>query len=315
MPYVQHTSVANPQTLIDLLASFCAANGWTIERNTLAGNNRTLTVRKPGVSDYVHIYNTEQLSVMMRVSVGYTAANPPSTQPNVSAECRTDLEAGVYPRLSLFANGDSVWAAVSIAASGEYRHFTFGVVEKIGVYEGGTYCDCTYWGRDSNAWQTWQGTNTTPFYPNGNTSTQNRGWMRVNVAADGRVNHMFGMGSADSGTLPSATRSSVSLSSTAEGLMASNGDQNTFSGRSIFHVIPIYVTRTGSTTFYSPVGLVSGVRWGNINKFEPEQEVTIGSDVWVVYPPIAKRPRVSGTSATRQPGASGDACYAILKTP
>lgn len=322
MAYVQHTSVATPAVLIDLIASFCSANGWTVERNNLSGALRTLTVRKPGVSDYVHIYNVNQTSISMRVSVGYNAANPPDTQPNVSLECRTNLEAGVYPRLALFANGDSVWAAVSIAMSGEYRHFTFGVLEKIGVYDGGTYCDGSDWGTSNSAWGDWASTNNTPFYPNNNsvTALSARGWLRANVPADGRTNHMYGMGGTSSGTTPSATRSSVgktfgAVSGMQEGMMVGEGDDNTFSGRSIFQVIRLFLSRTGATTYWSPVGVVSGVRWCNINKFEAEQEVPIAGDVWVVFPAIAKRAMFSGSMSGRPAAASGDYGFALLKSP
>ncbi len=53
------------------------------------------------------------------------------------------------------------------------------------------------------------------------------------------------------------------------------------------------------------------MRLCSVNKFEPEQEVTIGTDVYTVFPCIAKRPM--NTSSGQQPGATGDYGYAIRK--
>ncbi|HGM7333594.1 TPA: hypothetical protein ACKQA1_004707, partial [Stenotrophomonas maltophilia] len=146
MAYAEFSNVSNVQTLIDLIVQFAQANGWTVERNNLAGANRTATVRIPGVSDYVHLFNTDQLSLQSRVSIGYNGTLDPNSQPTQSprAVSTRDL-VGPFPRVKLFANGTAIHVAIAQATAGEYRHHAFGVLAKAGAYDGGTYVDGTYW--------------------------------------------------------------------------------------------------------------------------------------------------------------------------
>ena len=58
MAYTEQTNVAAAQDVIDRIVSFAASAGWTVLKNTIAGISRSATIRKDGVSDYVHIYNT-----------------------------------------------------------------------------------------------------------------------------------------------------------------------------------------------------------------------------------------------------------------
>lgn len=304
MAYASHTSVANAADLIDRIVSFAGANGWTVERNSLVGANRTAAVRKAGVSDYVHLYNTNANTVRLRISVGYDEALPPADQPNVSGEAVCTLLSGPYPRAFLFSSGDQVWVSVAIARSGEYRHLTFGVVEKIGAYTGGTYVDGSNW--PGSGWWASFTNNHAPFLSLGSGAT--RGHVRVDIPVDERENFFFSF---------NATNNTRVVSDAGEGTgalaaaLVNRADRNAFSGRSVLHTIPLYVARTGSETFYSPIGVVQDVRYCSINKFEPEQEITIGSDTWVVFPVAAKRAMNSSTG--EQPAASGDYAYAIRK--
>jgi hypothetical protein len=126
---------SNVQTLIDLIVQFAQANGWTVERNTLAGANRTATVRIPGVSDYVHLFNTDQLSLRSRISIGYDGnARSRFAAVGVSRACVDLRLIGPFPRLKLFSNGNAIHVAIAQATAGEYRHHAFGVLEKAGAY-------------------------------------------------------------------------------------------------------------------------------------------------------------------------------------
>lgn len=303
MAYSDPTSIANAADLIDRIVSFAGANGWTVERNNLDGADRTATVRKAGVSDYVHLYNTDLTTVRLRVSVGYDELLPPQQQPDGSGEAACTLMDGPYPRAFMFASGDQVWVSVAIARSGEYRHLTFGVLEKIGAYTGGTYVDGTHW---TAPWAT-TSNNHAPFLVRTGSSGV-RGYVRADVPADGRENFFFSFHSTGNDRVVSDA--GVGTNALA-GALVSRADRNAFSGRSVLHVIPLYVARTGSETFYSPIGVVQDVRYCSINKFEPEQEITIGDDTWVVFPLVGKRP--TNSSGGDQPAASGDYAYAIRK--
>jgi len=312
MAYTEHGSVASAEELIDRIVTFAVANGWTLYRNVIAGTSRTATLRKEGVSDYVHLYNTSTTLIRMRISIGFDIEQTPANQPNVSNEAWCTVLAGPYPKAFLFASGNQVWVTVSIARSGEYRHLTFGVLDKVGVYDGGTYADGSSWGQSSNTWGSFNN-NPVPFLnPAGGNTT--RGVLRADVIADGRTNYFFEFEGSTNTPNPRNIRSDIGVDTDAlAGVLVARADRNAFSGRSIFHAIPLYVSRIGATTYYSPAGVVRDVRFCSINKFEPEQEVTIGSDVYKVFPAAAKRTMVNGTG--EQPAASGDYAYAIRKVP
>lgn len=308
MAYNEQTSIAHAADLIDRIVNFASANGWTVHRNSDTGLERTATIRKAGVSDYVHLYCTEPTTVHMAISVGYDALLPVASQPDVSYfHSLCTLEEGPYPKAFLFASGDMVWVTIAIARSGEYRHLTFGVLDKVGAYTGGTYCDGTDWGRIG--WWADISFNRMPFSDNWNANSS--GVLRAD--ADGLTERFYYTRAGSEAVQPDLLVSEVSLRADygLSACMVERADQNAFSGRSVFHAIPLYVSRLGSETYYSPVGVVRDVRYCSINKFEPEQEVSIASDVYKVFPVVGKRPM--NDSMGVQPAASGDFAYAIRK--
>lgn len=310
MAYQENATVATPDVIINNLASFCAGAGWTVERNNLVGTNRTLTLRKAGVTDYIHVYNTDATQVRMRISIGYDALLPPATQPNVSGENRTTLGAGAYPKSFMFASQDQVWVVVAIAASGEYRHFTFGRLEKMGAYTGGTYIDGTAW-PNTQYYATWT-QNTWPFsstFTGAQTGFRSPGYLRCDIADDAKENYFFRM----EGVRDSPEHAFGEAGSNGrEARLTQFADENAFSGRSILHAIPIFVGRVGTVLYHSPAGVVQDVRICSIQKFDPEQEFTIGTDTWKVFPIVGKRPMNTVVNLV-QPAASGNYAYAIKK--
>lgn len=300
MAYQENTSVANAAAVINNLVTFMAANGWTVERNDLVGSSRTATIRIPGVSDYVHLYNDGADIIKKRISVGYDSGAVPALQPNVSArECRTNLFAGAYPKTWMFANADgtAINLVVAIAASsGSYRHAVIGVLDKAGSFTGGTYVDGTYWPVD------YPGAIITSFNSPlfAQHFTTYEGLCRVDIPDDGRSNY-----------IPSLYTSAQLRAEYTTLLLAlrDETDENSFSGRSVFHPIVLYVRRL--VDYWSPLGVYKNIRSASLAKFQPEQEVTIGSDVWKVFPAVRKA--VQNPSYSAGPEASGNSGFAIKK--
>ncbi|MGB5908727.1 MAG: hypothetical protein WBG87_14985 [Stenotrophomonas maltophilia] len=324
MAYAEFSNIPNLQTLIDLVVQFAQANGWTVERNSLSGANRTATVRIPGVSDYVHLFNTDQLYLRSRLSIGYDGSVAPASQPLVSPRDVSTYElVGAFPRLKLFSNDYAIHVAISQAIAGEYRHHVFGVLEKAGNYVGGTYVDGTYWQRTGSysGMVSGSGSNVVPF--GHNTSNTGCGHVRADSTEDGRSNsyHMLcayfggtlgaeGQAGASVGTIGQTT-SSTSYDFNWLGYALGGADENIFSGRSIFHPIQLNVRRVGATPYLSPIGRVSGLRACYLEKLEPEQEVTIGEDTWMVFPWLRK---LAMSSVTNAPPASGNYGWAVKKS-
>ncbi|MGH8040323.1 MAG: hypothetical protein ACREPD_21615 [Stenotrophomonas sp.] len=326
MAYAEHINVLNLQTLIDLVTAFCAANGWTVERNNLVSTNRSATLRIPGVSDYVHLFNNDQINLRSRVSVGYSAAAAPNLQPNVSpADGLSNVQAGPYPRVKLFANGNAVHVAISTAIAGQYRHHAFGVLDKAGDYVGGTYADGTYWAGLTGSYSGY----VTPNAPNVvlfgfNYDVAGCGHVRADSVEDGRSNSFHrisnyysgsllpeGTACTGVGTMGQANTSTTSSDTLWLGRVLGGADQNTFSGRSVFHPVTFSVRRAGTAAYLSPIGTVIGTRACSLAKLEPEQEVTIGEETWVVFPWLDKRPM---STAGNAPPASGNYGWAVRKT-
>ena len=314
MAYTEQTNVAAAQDVIDRIVSFAASAGWTVLKNAIAGTSRSATIRKDGVSDYVHLYNTDVANVYMRLSVGFEMDPAlPDVLVDPSEECLTTLGVGPYPKMFLFASGNMVWVTLAIAANGEYRHLTFGVLDKIGSYEGGTYCDGTTWGQEDWWAAPSSGGNRVPLSST-HAGSRARGSLRVAVPADRPGNTFFRFADSESGEDPTVAATSVGFDQeTRESAMVSLADRNAFSGRSILHAVPVFVSRAGSSTYYSPVGVVTDVRFCSINKFAPEQEITIASDTYKVFPGVGKRPINYDYGV--QPAASGDYAFAIRKVP
>ncbi len=302
MAYQENTAIATVAALIDQLVNFMAANGWTIERNNLVGSNRTTTVRIVGTTDYVHIYNDTATDIQMRISVGYNAAVTPALQPNVSARiCWTDVQAGPYPKTWMFSNSDgtSIVMAIATATSGMYRHLAIGMLDKAGVFTGGTYVDGTYWPTGANSYPG----NFNLSYNSclfGASYLQRGGMCRVDIPADSRTDYIPDLYVSNPQLFTEYVDRLKDISEFA--------DNNEFSGRSIFHPILYYVKRL--VAYFSPLGVVKNVRSASLAKFTPEQEITIGPDVWKVFPAVRKAVNHNLTAGS---AASGDYGFAFKK--
>ncbi|HDS1194601.1 TPA: hypothetical protein QDZ94_002868 [Stenotrophomonas maltophilia] len=71
------------------------------------------------------------------------------------------------------------------------------------------------------------------------------------------------------------------------------------------------IRRVGASPYLSPVGVVIGTRACSIAKLEPEQEVTIGDETWVVFPWLRKLAMSTASNATP---ATGNYGWAVRKS-
>ena len=326
MDYQEITGVGSPEALIDAICTFVGAHGWTVDRNNLVGANRTATIHLPGVSDYIHFFNTNTSELNMRVSVGYAFADAPDLQPNVQPyDSRTNGLTGPYSKVYLFCNDDedAFHVVISTSMADEYRHVCFGMLEKIGSYTGGTYADGSY--RNPTQFQgdiTGGSQSHTPFYgaqsaPFTSNNPPYAGALRADVTADSRTNffHYFGDGQVGYGGMARTgiTTWTAKQNDSWLGYLAGGADRNLFSGRTILHPIHVFIDRTGSPTYMSPIGTVKNTRFCNLAKLAVGQEITIGSEVWKVFP-LAKKSFLASASFAAPNYGSHTAGYAIRKS-
>lgn len=308
MAYSEQTA-SSPDDIINKVAAFASANGWTIDANTLSGSNRTLTLRNG--TDYIHVYNTDTANIRVRASVGYTAGQAPANHPNPSGEALANLGVGPYTKIYMFANAaPSPHIHVVIELTGGiFRFVSFGMLEKLGAWTGGTYVDASYWSTNQSYRYQWM-TYHSPLFDSYSNGAQ-RGNIRVDIALDGRANAWADL------TYNGAYRAYTGLfggqSSQSDGngyLMSQfyNRNNASFSGQVTLGTIGVDVQRVGG--LWSPLGAYPAVRYLNMARFNPGQEVPVGTDTWKVFPMCRK----GAGSFAGNADYSDNHAYAFLKT-
>jgi len=284
----------SPDDVINKIAVFAQANGWTVDRNTLSGSNRTLTVHKSG--DYIHIYNINTTRIFMRGSVGYNAANPPSTQPNVSNAATCSPEAGPYTKIYMFADDlptEHVFIVIE-TAGGILYHLCFGMIEKFGTFTGGTFFDASCWTRSTSQVYTWNSSHHALFdsgQGSGFSSAEVGGSIRCDIPADGLTNNWARLAADTAGSnnpriqcgLNAGTSESSNEKSWLTTLAYSRNDPP-FSGQPSLGTIRAHVVREGTSDFWSPIGTIPNIRYLRMQRYSSGQEITIGTDVWKIFP-------------------------------
>ena len=313
MAYAELTATS-PDDVIDKIATFASSNGWTIHRNTLVTTNRTLTLSKG--TDYIHVYNTDNASIYLLISVGYNGSLAPSAQPNPSGSAATNLLAGPYTKLYLFADSSpSNYIHVAVETSGGiFRHMSFGMMDKLGTWAGGTYVDGTYWRLDGQVAYYWNDHHSALFCSRSYYPSTACGSIRCDIAQDSVTNGFARL--TDRVGYRAYTGLYCGLSNNADGTgyltsQFYNRNAAPFSSQVTLGTILADVSRTGG--FWSTLGAFPNVRYLNIANFAPGQEITIGTDTWKVFPMLRKGVGTSGSTSGDIPYSDNHG-YAFKKT-
>ncbi len=305
------TSIGSPDAVINQIVLFATAAGWTVERNNLVGSTRTATVRRSGV--YIHIWNPDSVSVQIVGSTGYSSGSAPTAQPGgCLAIGRANIGVGPYAKLFLFA-GTAPTEHVHIQIerqTGQCRMVSFGELEKVDAFTGGTFYDATCWTETGTtvARNTW--TNSShPCFSSGSSIVTNFG--AVYAPADGKAWARFGPSDTTNNRAWTGLATGTGNAVNGEGALTSlfNLDINAMDNRRVGHPIRVDVSRPA---VWSPLGVLPGVRYIRMDTFDFGQEVTdVDSLVWKMFPLVRK-----GSSPTNaSEDYSGWHGYAILKTP
>lgn len=313
MAYAELTATS-PDDVIDKIATFASSNGWTIHRNNLVSTNRTLTLSKG--TDYIHVYNTNNTDVYLLISVGYDGALAPSAQPNPSGSAVTNLLAGPYTKLYLFADSSpSNYIHVAVETSGGiFRHMSFGMMDKLGTWTGGTYVDGTYWRLDGQVAYHWEQQHSALFCSSSYYPYTICGSIRCDIAEDSVTNGFARLSERFSYRAYTGLFGNQSNSSNGDGYLTTqfyNRNAAPFSSQVTLGTILADVSRTGG--FWSTLGAFPNVRYLNIANFAPGQEITIGTDTWKVFPMLRKGVGTSGSPAGDIPYSDNHG-YAFKKT-
>lgn len=310
----QQTTATSVEDLINKLATFASGLGWTIDRNTIATGNRTLSISRAG-SDYIHIFNTDTINVQLRASTGINVGVAVSSQPGISSAVAIS-NCGAGPFATVFFFGESGAApyihVVFDTGNSIYRHFHFGIVEKIGSWTGGTFFDAT-WVEPGSSW------NSNPLsaqhhvsFSSGDQSNTTEGGIRCDIPPSTNI-----FSPITSSNFPSAPyrvfggvtglASGTSVGRDTDGFFSSS--VNSWSGVTPLRRIKLRVER--GSGFFSELGYVPGIRLVNIARWATGDEFSIGPDTWKVFPFWRQGFRPSGDTTSTYSGNYG---FAYLKT-
>lgn len=303
----QQTTASSVEGLINAIATFSSALGWTVERNSLSGSNRTLTLKR-ATGDYVHLFNTDTTNLRMRASTGVNTGVAVSAQPGVSVvEAVSNCGAGPFASVFLFGEaGDTPYVHVVFdTGSSLFRHLSFGELKKIGSWTGGTFFDAlninTSSGQNANPTTS----NHHVLFSDNDSGNSSKGGVRCDISPS------TGIFAAISGSAVSGVpyRAAGGVVSNRDNLGFYLAGVNSWSGVTPLRQIKLRVER--GSGFFSEIGYVPGIRMVNIARWAPGDEFSIGPDTWKVFPWWRQGVRPSGDTSSAYSGNYG---FAYKKT-
>jgi hypothetical protein len=321
MAYLQTTAVSISD-ILDSIGTFALALGWTVARNnTYTSGLNSQRILSLSLDGFDHAHFASNLSpthteiITMR-SIGYTGTGELIAQPQRSATTFSNLfSAGAYVNLWLFGDsGSSPYIhCVLEHASGRYRHFGIGNLIKKGTWVGGGYHYGTYWDSslsssvDVNAHRR-------PFSEYAGSGRALHNSIRCDNA-DLAVANITGV---DNRYIAYSTSAGdTNAVTTGYGMAATQGtfayvrnmsfldhSISSFNQRVSLLNISHFVRRAGDYVSY--IGDVPDVRAVNVDPFQAQEEYSIGSDVWKIFPMVR-----SGTGSGTGDSNSRSGSYGI----
>lgn len=272
----------DPADLVSKLATFAAANGWTVNSPT---SGRVFVKG----SIYVGV-GSDSDEVFARGALGYDAGSAYNAQPNNSAMSTVmDIGVGPFTAYHFFVGDeescDYINAVVEYAA-GKYRHLAFGTLIKRGVYTGGTYVDSTNW-------------NNSTLYQNDPNDAQHQ------VICDANSSGGTGHFACDYDAKTNNWQRVITAAGTAYALGSArtNGMNQIYNAvgiqkwnmRNLLWPLSYFANRASSLR--SPVGRIPNMRMVRMDNLTPGETLSIGGDNWMVFP-IIQRTESYGSSSS-----------------
>lgn len=284
--------------LLTKINTFAVANGWTSDQlNTGAGQ---VAIHKSNIYVSFRWNTTTPNTLGIYQALGYTGGNQPGQHPNDSgngAVSTTDatlagersvvLGNGAFPSYFIFADTNYLHIVVETTTD-IYRHFGFGLLEKIGDWTGGEYCYGQTHLSSGNALST--------------SSTALLDALHVGASNRERSStiHLEALpGMAGASKWGEISGNSVAPSNDPAGnarVLVRGGFRGGpvgrqfgfYSGGNTSGLIPmypigIYYRNLANSNCYW-LGYQPAVRGINVRSFTPKQEITIGADTWTVFP-------------------------------
>lgn len=272
------------QEFITAVKNAAVAQGWSVQKNLEINAEVWLCLKSPAGSYFHLVLKTTALG-----GVSYDGSQPPllmlncspsfsdgatvagafaqSAQANtgsVNAACAASEVRAPIQKFHIFARPNYIYCAINVFGN-DFRHLVFGHGDKFGAYTGGEFLGATYVA-GSNSYPralfeyTYQGTNSNSF-------------CYARAEADGTIWRKNAESNA------THLRSSFDRNGRGHYLTGLNGESA---------LMPYIIEISRTNKKYSPVMTIPDIAIVEGRNFTAENEVTYGSDRWVLFPAISK---------------------------
>ena len=287
----QNVPVTDGYQVAQQLANFAAANGWTVHRNNDvdSGSYREVTVSAPGFSGYVTLAGYQN-DIYLNGHRGYDSAQPWFNQPDQyllydgdgdtgdisERRTRARVELRVNPIQSVHFFGGLtptpyLYAAIEMEP-GFYRHMVIGHFQKFGTALGGLFWDVSSASLDYRRYVSYYESHRVPFLYNSNSRVRT-GKGGFDCQDTTGVKRFAAFGNYNESHLSGGHWSKEVRSFAVANPIA-------FNSRTALLTPLVWVSSEG----YRPFGTPPNFRYVNLTYFEAGDEMTIGGDVWKVFP-------------------------------
>jgi hypothetical protein len=312
-------SATGVNDLVNKLATFIEANGWTRDSLGDEGTGRRYHAHNGSVYVNMRSFNSEAVttniqngsnstlshSIAFNVGSGYSGAsawyNQAGTPQNSAAVKSTSgvhLITGAIPAYHFFAHnaGDNIFVVIEYA-SGMYQRFGFGTLTKYGSYTGGEYMVGNSRGHGTITAELsgigfFRGVGgsggTMPAYVNVDVDAES-GWHYNSTASYGATRRPI----TEYTIHKAVSRIARIMPNTHNGLVVKDP------------VIACVERSTTSDGIFSPIGELPGVFYTSLANLVPSQQVTFGSEDYRVFPFLSKATTDTGFAAGSNTGWSG----------
>lgn len=296
-------AASSPADLLSKLATFAAANGWTVSTPTSGRVFEKGTIFCGA--------NSDANGFSLRGCLSYNAGAAWNAQPNASSQtpyCNTG--AGPFTAYHFFIGeeGTSDYINVVVEISvGVYRHAIICGVVKAGAWTGGTYVDSVF--HDTGATRINLPESPWHRYIADTDHTQIGGTVcgSMYCDADGRVNSWSPIYAYDNLAVENAIGSMRT-----RGMLWNlyNVGYARWNLRTILE--PIWIFQNRGSSLRSPAGRLPNMRFVNMINFTPGDLYTVGGETWQVFPVIARTETWDASPSTTPSSAHHG--YAYLRS-
>jgi hypothetical protein len=252
--------------------------------------------------------NTDQDQLAIYQSLGYTGGNDidahpddsgngDSTPATVNSERRVNFEStGPYTAYYFFASDDAPYYChvVVEVTSGVFRHFGFGTIIKVNDWTGGEYAYGHIWNQSTGAIDVPGSTQHSVGLDSNASNNADGATMHIEGVGNQGVNEKWGtFSSSSSGTDTAGENRALLFGGMRGGWWAryvSVLRPSTLNAFVPISPVPVFyrdASTTPDTMMY--LGQMRHVGIVNMHNFSPGDEITVGSETWVVFPWVRKQ--------------------------